>query len=201
MPDKNISDTERKTYEIQPNESTAAFGAFQIYRDLGPDRTRQKTSDLTGKAMGTIINYCNKHNWIYRAQAWDAKIDDARRGAELDTVAAMRKRHIKLARSMQELAADQLRKLAEKCKKNPKKIMDPKLITKMIKDATELERLSCGEPSEIIEASLKAEINYCKLSREELLELKKIKRVLDADKPKLSDYIERTTVNKKNKDD
>lgn len=197
MPDKKTSEHEANSstdlleYEQQPKESAAAFGAFQIYRDMGPDRTMAAVVKATGKSMTTIKRYNDNNFWVPRAKAWDARADSERRSSTLNAIKEMRERQIKLAREIQEIAAEQLRRTAKKYQDKPSKIMDPKIILKMVQVGTELERLNHGEPNEILEASIKAEIPYTKLSTEQLLELKKIKRTLEADKPDpVKEYIE-----------
>ncbi len=67
-------DTEPVPWERLPRESRQAYGAFGLYRDMGPhERSHVKVGRELGKSV-TLINRWSSHwSWVKRADAWDAE--------------------------------------------------------------------------------------------------------------------------------
>lgn len=68
-------------YEQQPDESGRAFRAFVHYRDLGVERSldrayAQHAGENAGKAPGQWNAWSSQLDWVRRAAAYDAHIDD-----------------------------------------------------------------------------------------------------------------------------
>lgn len=65
-------------WDRQPGESDKAFAAFCAYRDLGPDRTHEKTREKLGKNSGylrVLEAWSGRFRWMDRAAAFDAELD------------------------------------------------------------------------------------------------------------------------------
>lgn len=86
-----MADESPKPWERQPGESSKAFRAFTIYRDMGPARSvKQAYREYTGKHdfQGDVgkARYFQKWNigtgWVKRAEAYDAHIERLTREAE-----------------------------------------------------------------------------------------------------------------------
>src|SRR5205807_1369920 len=109
-------------WEQQPGESTRAFSAFVIYRDLGtkrsldeasrryhhseqqaPDGHETGTVPKRGKS-GRIAVWANRFNWPDRAQTWDREQDRELLKAQIKAVKEMRARHAQMALVMQRKA-------------------------------------------------------------------------------------------------
>jgi hypothetical protein len=111
-------------WERQPGESPQAWRAFVFYRDLGPGRTLPRVGEAlypargvrkpSSAANGRLRFWCASRNWVARCAAWDARIDQELREADLKAIAAMRGRHTKEAVEIQEIALTQLRAKATK---------------------------------------------------------------------------------------
>lgn len=54
-----------------PNESSRAYQAYVIYRDLGPDRSLAQVSQKHTKSIPTLKRWSSKYNWVERARAYD----------------------------------------------------------------------------------------------------------------------------------
>src|SRR4051794_14613864 len=59
-------DDVRKPYERQPGEPSVAFGAFVVYRDLGPERSLQKVSQKYAKGIPILKRWSALHRWVER---------------------------------------------------------------------------------------------------------------------------------------
>lgn len=78
-----------RPWDRRTNESAAAHGAFLIYRDLGPDRTFEKTcEELVRKPSyrRQLSRWSSEHDWPERVAAWDAYLQRVRDGVIVDEV-------------------------------------------------------------------------------------------------------------------
>jgi hypothetical protein len=90
MPPKS----ESVLWEPQSGESGPAFTAFAIYRDLDPE---ERSIDLVvqelHKSRTLIGRWSGRWNWVKRAHAYDAHLDDIKRHAR-ESAIAKQSRHI-----------------------------------------------------------------------------------------------------------
>jgi hypothetical protein len=73
-----------RAWEQQPAESAKAFSAFKIYRDLGPQRSLQKTAEAyygCVKNLAQIGRWSSGFDWVERAKSHDAWLEMVRREA------------------------------------------------------------------------------------------------------------------------
>lgn len=63
---------EIQPWDCQPGETAKAYQAFVTYRDIGPDRTVQRTANELGKNYTTVNAWSRKWEWAARAGAWDS---------------------------------------------------------------------------------------------------------------------------------
>lgn len=65
----------RRGYTLPPkfgkHENAEQFRAFQEYMRMGPDRSYQAISELTGKSIDSVKNLAKKYQWEKRAAQWD----------------------------------------------------------------------------------------------------------------------------------
>ena len=136
-------------WEKQKDESNKAYNIFCIYRDLGPNRSLEKTRQKLGKSAGYtrwMQTWSSQYDWVTRAQAYDAYIErkerEEKEKAILEKAAEMADRHVKLAKAFQQRIAQALQQI------DPAQL-SPSDMAKWLDVATKLERLSIGEPTEI----------------------------------------------------
>lgn len=63
---------EIQPWDCQPGETAKAYQAFVTYRDLGSDRTVQRTANELAKNYTTVHAWSQKWSWAARAAAWDS---------------------------------------------------------------------------------------------------------------------------------
>jgi len=136
-------------WERQPGESSKAFYAFTIYRDLGPKRSLRRAAEIyySGKSkvnLGQIEYWSYKYHWVERVQAWDDYQDRLKREAHLKAVEEMADRHVRLALALQAKAAERLKQL-------PAEKIGPAQLVRMIRAGVEIERKARGLPDWLIE--------------------------------------------------
>lgn len=131
-------------WERQDGESTRAYEAFALYRDMGVDRSLRKVAQQLNKSLTIVAKWSTESEWIKRVAAWDAEQDRIARQAQVEEIKKMRKRHAEVANSMIIKAARALNRMKEEDIK-------PADISRFIEVASKLERLSRGDTSEVIE--------------------------------------------------
>jgi len=63
-----------RAFEREPKETNKAYGAFCIYRDLGPERSLAKAAETyygSSKNLAQIGLWSRKFDWVERARAFD----------------------------------------------------------------------------------------------------------------------------------
>lgn len=131
-------------WERQKGETSRAYEAFCVYRDMGPGRSQVKVGQKLSKNTATIAGWSTKYEWVKRAAAWDAEQDRIARQAQTDEIKRMRKRHADLANAMLVKAAKALQRIPE----DEIKAGD---VSRMVDTAAKLERISRGDAGEVVE--------------------------------------------------
>ncbi len=61
-------------FDRQPDETTKAYSAFRLYRDMGAGRTLDKTRMTLGRPPGymrQLETWSSRYGWVERTRAWD----------------------------------------------------------------------------------------------------------------------------------
>lgn len=133
-----------KPWERQEEETSKAYAAFCVYRDLGPERSLAKAGAALGKNPGGLEEWSSKNDWVKRSAAWDDEQDRIARQAQLKEIARMRERHAKLA-------SDMLVKAAKALETLPEEEIKAADVSRMVDVASKLERISRGDVGDVIE--------------------------------------------------
>lgn len=131
-------------WERQESESTKAYEAFSIYRDMGIQRSLSKVAEKLQKSFTLIGRWSRTYDWVNRAGKWDDEQNRIAREAQLEEIKKMRKRHADLASAM-------LIKAAAALKQIPMDEIKAGDISRMVETASKLERLSRGDVGDVIE--------------------------------------------------
>jgi hypothetical protein len=137
-------------WEQQQGESSKAFAAFCVYRDLGRNRSvveafRQQTGKPGAKqASGRWNRWAKAWHWAERAQAWDGEQDRVKRDTQLRKIEEMAVRHANVSLMFLQKVVDRLR------------TVDADTLTmadlvRWFEAAVRVERLSRGEPDSVQE--------------------------------------------------
>ena len=132
-------------WERQKDESNKAYHIFCIYRNLGPDRSLEKTREILGKSAGYtrwMQTWSSQYDWVTRAQAYDDYIERKMRKKNEKEILEMAERHVKVAKAFLLIIAQALQQI------DPAQL-SPSDMAKWLDVATKLERLSRGVPTEI----------------------------------------------------
>lgn len=146
---------EPQPWERRMGESSRAFAAFAIYRDLAP-RSRScfavanqlgyKISEARRAARrspGRIYDWSRKFEWVKRACAWDAEQDRKLRAANETALLDMAERHARSSLAFQQRALERLRSLeVDK--------LSPSEVVRWFEVGVKVERLSRGTVIEMV---------------------------------------------------
>lgn len=143
--------TTRRVYERLPDESSKAYAAFTVYRDLGESRTIEKVQQKLSKSTGyqrQLLEWSATYSWVDRATAYDDYIEaQARKRVERDAIrrkADMLKRHADVGRFLQSKGVEYLRADGKGIEKSSDAIT-------AIKSGVDMERKAEGLPEWIFE--------------------------------------------------
>lgn len=154
-----------KPWERQDNESSPAFEAFALYRDTHP-RSLRKVSEMLKKSKSLIGGWSKTYTWGERCRQWDNELDAVSQQTQIDEVKEMKRRQIKMAVHMQELAHKAFKLLEAALEsKNGKSVISADNSVRMADIGAKLERLNRDEPSSIERVQ---ESDFSKFTTEEL---------------------------------
>ena len=137
-----------KPWERQQNETSKAYEAFCIYRDMGTQRSLSKVAEKQQKSGSLIGRWSRENEWVERAAKWDDEQERIEREIaqreQAKEIREMRKRHADLAKAM-------LIKSAKALARIPDDEVKPGDVSRMVDVAAKLERISRGDVGEVIE--------------------------------------------------
>ena len=158
-------------WDRQPGEGLASWESFRIYLHL-EDRDLQGVADKTGRVLGTVKNLSAKNNWAERAEAWDAHLAAAEDRTILATREQMAAEHLRQWGKVRKIAEAHLGLLVDDGLAVGS--MTAQSALALLDRATHYERLILGEATERQE--VRADLDLSRLSPEELLTLKALRR-------------------------
>lgn len=74
----------QKSYHKLATETSKAFAAFTVYRDIGLNRTVGAVVRKLGKSEGLLYRWASVHNWKERAEAFDRDVQNTEREASIN---------------------------------------------------------------------------------------------------------------------
>lgn len=98
----------RPIWDQQHNEPGKYYSLFQLFRDLGPERTQSAVAREAGKDRNHINDIAKRWRWEERATAWDAHLVELRNKEIEDAAKSMGRRQAKLGMMLQDRAVDAL---------------------------------------------------------------------------------------------
>lgn len=143
----------RMPWERQEGESTVAFEAFMLYRDLGHGRSGREVGEKLAKSGTLMKRWSAQWDWIERAGLYDDEKDR-------ETMAILRKGRAEMARQDVILAKALKSKVALWIKgvdAADVKKWRPGEAARALEVASKLERITRGEPTERTEIDARIE--------------------------------------------
>lgn len=151
----------RQIWEWNGEETSPAFEAFTIYRDMGTDRTLAKVAKGLGKSGTLIEGWSARWNWDARVKAFDAHLDAIGIKARESEIIAMNKKHIKIGETMQAKALQRLQRLNIDD-------MDANEIRQFLDTAIKIERQARGESTDRLDIQQNINMAVIKVNGNEI---------------------------------
>lgn len=142
-----------EVWERMPNESSKAYAAFCVYRDLGPERSLEKAIQKLDKkrVKQTVWRWSSKYNWVARCKAYDDYIERRKREERERAILEMAERHAREAVAFQQKVLARLKDI------DPSEL-SPSDIARWFDVAVKVERLSRGEPTENVKQEVRGQV-------------------------------------------
>ena len=145
---------EHKPWHRQPGESSKAFHAFMLYRDMLPKgRSLRKVGQELGKTP-SYVKYLQKwsvlYGWVARAQAHDDHLAAIRAEAQEKAVKEMAERQAKEGMALQTTGIKRFVDDEGKLRPEVAKGMKDRDAIHAIDVGARIERTARGEPTEIM---------------------------------------------------
>lgn len=144
---------ERKRFDRQERARARAEAYFNIYYELGVERSLARLHEYLGAvgvkiSMTTLESYSSKYGWQVEIAKRDTQLAETRRKQQAESIAQMEERHIEMARAAQRALIGGLKHYLDAITQGRPKEMAITDITKAMKDAVTIERTARGEPAE-----------------------------------------------------
>lgn len=157
-------------WDQQPKESSRAFNAFTIYRDMGLKRSCNAVAQELKLNHSSVLELSKRHKWQDRVRAFDAYVDKEIQQQQVQAIKIMKQRQIELALKAQEAADKGIKYLIEQFNTSDGKSvspysMKPDALSRMLDIGCRLERLNRDVPEQNLELM---EQNFDHLSLEEM---------------------------------
>ncbi len=127
-------------------ESRKAFEAFVIYRDMGTSRTLLRVQTEHKKST-SVLKWSTLYKWVFRCAEYDDHMDRQYLIQQEEDRREMARRHVNLAKLMQQKAYVRLQKI----KDEEIDQITPKMIPNYLRTAIDIERMATGEPTERVD--------------------------------------------------
>lgn len=139
-------------WERQPGETSEAYQAFKLYRDMGVKRSNAKVAKECGKNVSLISRWSSRWHWVRRIEMYDIEQDRLYQAELGERRKEMATRHAKQATMLQTIAIRALKaKFGENFEKLDANSLKSGEVLRWFIDAAKMERTALGEPGEIIE--------------------------------------------------
>ena len=99
---------EPKRWERQLGETSQAYAAFVIYRDMGPNRNLEDTAQKLGKSKALCQHFKSKWDWEDRVEAWVDRLDNVKRSAIEAEIEEMGRKQALAASKMMDMAIESI---------------------------------------------------------------------------------------------
>jgi hypothetical protein len=155
-----------------PNESSKAYQAFEIYRDMGSGRSIEKVAERLHKNPTALRRLSAKYDWVSRANAHDVYVGQIKIQKMAEEIIEMDRRHALHALAFQETALCLFDRLQKRIGEGSVSMFDEDLdnmnITKAIQltfkvfrmynQAAGIERAVRGEKEKRVKHDARAEV-------------------------------------------
>jgi hypothetical protein len=103
-------------WELQPGEDTRSHSLFELFRNMGPERSLKEVAECSNVAYQQIAVYSSKFLWQDRAAAYDLHLEQVKLAAIERAAETMAVRQANLGMKLQNVAERQDQRLRGQCR-------------------------------------------------------------------------------------
>ena len=167
-------------WEIQSGETSRAFAAFKIYRDLGRSRSLPEAARALGVFHSVVRKWSYLRKWVERSKAWDVHCDEEDRRAMAKKRIETRDQEYVKGDRLVVVGSAGLEKIAECI--DDGKLVAPADVVNMMKTGFAMKRQAVGEPDQVIQTegrSLQVSVDLGAIDMAEVAAILRESRGLD----------------------
>lgn len=135
-------------WERRQDETSKAYEAFCVYRDMGRERSLSKVSEKLHKSETLMGRWSRTNDWVKRAALWDDEQERIEREIaqkeQAKAIREMRKRQAEYGYALQLKALNGLKRI-------PVDELTATDIVRMMVEGGKLERIGRGDVGEVVE--------------------------------------------------
>lgn len=90
-----------RPWNMRPDESAKAYQAFEVYRDMGADRSLERVSRTVPVRLPSVKDWSSKYSWQARVRAFDEAAAAKASAIALEDAATVRARQAQHAKVIQ----------------------------------------------------------------------------------------------------
>lgn len=139
---------DREPWDLQPGETPKSFAAFEIYRDMGANRSLAKTAKQIGRPPVNVEKWSAMYAWGERTLEWDRHLAKVARDVKVAEVERLNKEMAKTAEAIWKLAAADLpmwHKKLQEARSRDETLLPLRELRKVADTGMRLHRLLVGE--------------------------------------------------------
>lgn len=155
-------------WEKQKGETSKAYAAFCVFRDLGPIRRSITTAVKKGNGAHRSFQLWYKiFLWKERAKEYDSYLDKESLSAQLEDVVKARKRYEGLGKALQRIGGHEIQVLLTRIDKDPNTSigLTKSETMRFLREGTRLELIGLGEPVEPTGDGVEGATSYGELAK------------------------------------
>lgn len=90
-----------RPWNMRPGETAKAYQAFEVYRDMGPDRSLERVGQALAKTRQSLDGWSTRFEWQARVRAFDEAAAAKAAEKALEDAASVRARQAAHAKAIQ----------------------------------------------------------------------------------------------------
>lgn len=141
---------------VDDGESTKAYAAFCLYRDMGIDRSMRQVCEDIGRPPGykrMLETWSSEYRWGERSALYDDHVEAAARKELSRRHIEMRMSHYEIGGDLLEICRFKLKAVLEHAEQYKGKLpseVSMGVMPQLLGTGSKLQRLAVGEPTEIV---------------------------------------------------
>lgn len=164
---------EEEVWLQREGETHKAYEAFEVYLNLGTERSNRATAKRIGKSVQLIDRWSSRHEWVKRARAWDNHNTRLFQESYDNATVEIARRQARIGRTLQSVGMKHVEGLELR-----DELMNYTNAVATVRTGVDIERVAMNQATQIVSSDVKMSVsNIEEQSTEELLN--RVKHLLE----------------------